>query len=153
MGMTILLFTTLFLIVIGVIAYLDAGDDIDNEDLDHITYHRNGSISVDPVKLLRKPEVQDQLKAMHGLYMRQTILALWQGERPPHSVGGYGTLTKKKLIIEWNDDWQAEMDELEESYDISYNILFDIPDEHPPVTILLSADEIAEQYGREKEKS
>ena len=87
------------------------------------------------------------------MFMQQTILALWQGKIPPHSVGGYGTLTKKKLIVEWNDVWQTEMDTLSESFDITYNILFDIPDEHPDAGIVYTADEIAEQYGREKENS
>jgi hypothetical protein len=120
---------------------------------DHLIFHKNGAISVDVEKMLRHPKVQDDLKAFSRLYMRETIMALWQGKRPPHSVGKYGTLTKKKLIIEWNDEWQEEMDKLSEYYDISYDILFDIPKEHPPVTILLTADEILEQYGREKEES
>ena len=99
------------------------------------------------------PNVQRQLKGFNRMFMQQTILALWQGKRPPNQVGGYGILTKKKLIVEWNDSWQAEMDELEEYYDISYNILFGIPDEHPESGIVYTADEIVKQYGREKESS
>ena len=99
------------------------------------------------------PNVQRQLKGFNRMFMQQTILALWQGKIPPHSVGGYGTLTKKKLIVEWNDEWQTEMNTLSESFDITYNILFDIPDEHPDAGIVYTSDEIAEQYGREEENS
>ena len=127
------------------------GQKMTNRKGKHYTVGRHGKLIVDPEKLIRSPEFQKQLNGFHSLYMQETILALWQGKRPPNSVGGYGVLTKKKLIIEWNDEWQAVMDNLEESFDINYNILFDITDEHPPVTILLTADEIAEQYGSEKE--
>ena len=75
---------------------------------------------------LDHPNVRRQLDGFQRLFMRETIMALWNGTQPPHSVGGYGTLTKKKLIIEWNDDWQAEMDKLSEYHDISYELLFDI---------------------------
>ena len=116
-------------------------------EADHLIYHRNGSVSVDLEKMLRHPKVQRQLDGFQRLFMRETIVALWQGRQPPHSVGGYGTLTKKKLIVEWNDDWQAEMDKLSESHDISYNILFGIKEE-PKFT----AEEIAAQYVEEKDK-
>ena len=110
---------------------------------------RTGTIG----EFLDHPNVQRHLRGMEHMFMQQTILALWQGKIPPHSVGGYGTLTKKKLIVEWNDEWQAEMDTLSESFDITYNILFGIPDEHPDAGIVYTADEIADQYGREKENS
>ena len=98
-----------------------------------------------------KPEVKKQLNAFHGLYMQQTLSALYKGEEPPNSVGGYGVLTKKKLKSVWNDDWQAELDKMSTYYDVTYNSFFGIADDHPPVTILLTADEIVEQYGSEKE--
>lgn len=100
---------------------------------------------------LNHPNVKRQIDAMHRLYMQQTLMALYKGKRPPHSAGGYGTLTKKKLIIEWNDDWQAELDKMSEYYDVTYNSFFDIPEEHPPVGIILTAEEILAEYGSEKE--
>jgi len=132
---------------------LKAGTKLTNRRGKHYTVGPNGNLIVDPAKLIRSPEFQKQLSVFHSLFMQQTILALWQGKIPPHSVGGYGTLTKKKLIVEWNDEWQAVMDDLSESFDITYNILFDIPDEHPDAGIVYTSDEIAEQYGREEENS
>lgn len=104
-------------------------------------------------EFLNHPNVQKDLKAMNRLFMQTTLMALYEGKRPPHSVGKYGTLTKKKLIIEWNDDWQAELDKMSEYYDVTYNSFFGIPEDHPPVQVLLTADEILAEYGREKEKS
>ena len=116
---------------------------------DHM--NRDGSVNI--ARLIGSDKFQQQIKGFEGMFMRQTILALWQGKQPPHSVGGYGTLTKKKLIIEWNDEWQAEMDTLSESFDITYNILFGIPDEHPEAGIVYTSNEIVNKYGREKENS
>ena len=119
----------------------------------HITVSSDGSWSVDVKELLKSPTVQDDLYIMGRLYKRQTIMALWEGKRPPNQVGGYGVLTKKKLIIEWNDEWQKEMDSLSEYHDIDYDIFFDIPKDFPPVGIILTADEIVEAYGREEKNS
>lgn len=121
----------------------------------HITVNSDGSWSVDVNELLKSPTVQDDLYIMGRMYMRQTIMALAQGKSPPNQVGGYGILTKKKLIIEWNDEWQREMDSLSEYHDITYEILFGLPikEFHPPAGIVLTADEIVEAYGREKESS
>lgn len=116
---------------------------------DHM--NRDGSVNV--AKLIGSDNFQRQLEGFRRIYMRETILALWQGKRPPNQVGGYGVLTKKKLIVEWNDDWQKEMDELEDYYEISYNILFGIPDEHPEAGTVYTSNEIASKYGREKENN
>jgi hypothetical protein len=124
-----------------------------NEDAVSKYNHMNRDGSVNVQRLIESDNFQRQLEGFRGMFKRQTILALWQGKRPPNQVGGYGILTKKKLIVEWNDDWQKEMDELEEYYEISYNILFGIPDEHPNAGIVYTADEIAERYGREEENS
>ena len=51
-------------------------------------------------EFLNHPNVRRQLDGFQRMFMSQTIMALWQGERPPNQVGGYGVLTKKKLIIE-----------------------------------------------------
>ena len=114
------------------------------------TVDSQGGIHVDVNKLVRSPEFQRQLKGFDSLFKRQTILALHNGEKPPHLVG-VGTYTKKSLIIDWTDDWQQELDELNKSIDITYNSLFDIPEEHPPSGVLYTANEIAEQYGSKKE--
>jgi len=109
---------------------------------------RTGSLK----DFLDHPNVRKDLKAMGRLFMQQTLMALYEGKRPPHSVGKYGTLTKKKLMIEWNDEWQAELDKMSEYYDVTYNSFFGIPEDHPPVQVLLTAEEILAEYGREKEK-
>lgn len=77
-------------------------------------------------KFVNTPAFKAELDAAKQQYMKQTILALWNGSRPPRQVGEYIRMTKKKLITEWNDEWQAEMDKLAEYYDINYDILFGI---------------------------
>lgn len=121
----------------------------------HITVRPDGGWSVDVNELLKSPKVQDDLRAMDRLYKRETIMALAQGKCPPNQVGGYGVLTKKKLIIEWNDEWQKAMDRLSEYHAITYEILFDLPikEFHPPAGIVLTADEIVETYGRTEKSS
>jgi len=94
-----------------------------------------------------RPEVKKQPNAFHSLYMQQTLSALYNGEEPPNSVGGYGILTKKKLMSVWNEDWQVELDKMNEYYDVTYNSFFGVLEEHPSAGILLTADEIAGQYG------
>ena len=154
MTMSMILFLLLVSVVIWAGIALFSPMSREKLDIpDHMEIGPGGGIRVNTAKLIQSPEFKRQLDGFKRLYMRETIIALWQGKRPPNEVGGYGILTKKKLIIEWNDEWQAEMDKLEEYHDISYNILFDIPEEHPPASILLTADEIAEQYGSKEEKS
>jgi len=123
------------------------GKEYEVTDNGRLVRHRN-HFSED---FFASPHVQRQLDGVHRLFMQQTLIALHEGKRPPHSVGGYGTLTKKKLIVEWNDDWQKELDKMSEYYDVTYNSFFGIPEEHPPVGILLTADEIVEQYGSKEE--
>ena len=110
---------------------LKPGDKLTNRKGKHYEVNSGGGITYTGTvgEFLDHPNVRKQLDGFQRLYMTQTIMALWQGERPPHSVDGYGTLTKKKLIVEWNDDWQAAMDKLSEYHDISYDILFDIQPE------------------------
>ena len=144
------------IVLIGLVAALVVGWFMifkPDEDAVSKYRHMNRDGSVNVRRLIESDKFKRQIDGFQRIYRRETILALWQGKRPPNQVGGYGILTKKKLIVEWNDSWQAEMDELEEYYDISYNILFGIPDEHPESGIVYTADEIVKQYGREKESS
>lgn len=132
---------------------LEPGTKLTNRRGRNYTIDSNGRMRTNIDVLFSDPDVQEQIHGFQQMFMRQTILALWQGKQPPHSVGGYGTLTKKKLIIEWNDAWQAEMDRLSDSYDLNYNILFGIPEEHPESGVVYTADEIVNQYGREEKNS
>ena len=75
---------------------------------DHITVHNNGSISADPKKFLRHPNVQRQIKGMQQLFKHETLRALYKGEEPPQSIGE-GCWTKERLKKEWNDEWQADL--------------------------------------------
>lgn len=146
MGSIIIGVLVLTLLVIAVAKFLDPSKS--KKKLKSGMYlNRNGGRSVFVDDLLNSPNFKQQLDGFQRIYMRETIMALWEGTSPPNQLGGYGVLTKKKLIIEWNDDWQAEMDELEESYDINYNLFFNIQEEHPEVTIFLTADEIVRSYG------
>ncbi|MEE8233916.1 MAG: hypothetical protein V3R41_04470 [Gammaproteobacteria bacterium] len=113
----------------------------------HYTVHSDGSMSVDIDKFLNLPEVRRQLEGMNNLFRQQTIMALRLGTEPPHMVGKE-TYTKKSLLQDWDDDWQAALEECNKHVDITYNSFFDIPEEHPPVTEFLTADEIVRQYGK-----
>lgn len=119
-----------------------------NRICEHYRVTDGGALEVDVRKLLSDPMVQKQLDAFQLLYMQETLGALYEGKEPPNSVGGYGILTKKKLITIWDDKWQAVLEEMNEHIDITYNSFFDIPEEHPPVTDFLTAEKIAEQYGK-----
>ncbi len=114
------------------------------------TVDSGGGLHVDVNDLLRSPEVQRQLKGLNSMFKQQTIMALRLGTEPPHMVGR-GTYTKKSLLRDWDDEWQAVLEGMNEHIDITYNSFFDIPEEHPPVGILLTANEIAEQYGSKEE--
>lgn len=112
------------------------------------TVERLGGISIDNMsEFLRTPEVQEQLKGADRMFKKQTIMALRTGSEPPHMVG-VGTHTKKSLLQDWDDDWQAVLEEMNNYIDITYNSFFDIPEEHPPVTKFFTADEIVRQYGQ-----
>ena len=101
---------------------------------------------------LDRPTVRRQINGMRRLYKTQVIQALWEGRRPPHQVGDLMPMTKHRLQIEWNDEWQEVLDELGHYIDIDYNKLFDIPEEYPEAGIILTAEEIAASYvGEEKE--
>lgn len=107
-------------------------------------------------EFLNRPNVKRQLDGFHRMYMQQTLMALYNGKEPPNSAGGYGILTKKKLMSIWDKDWQTELDTMNEYYDVTYNSFFNIPtngDAHPPAGILLTANEITETYGSKEEKS
>jgi len=112
----------------------------------HITVHGDGSWTIDAGSLLKSSEVRQQLKDIDGLFKQQTISALNLGTEPPHMVG-MGTYTKKRLLQDWDDDWQAALEEMNNFIDITYNSFFDIPEEHQPVTDFFTADEIVRQYG------
>jgi hypothetical protein len=128
-------------------------------------------------EFLDHPNVKRQLDGFQRMYMQQTLKALYDGEEPPNSVGGYGVLTKKKLKSVWDENWQAELDKMNEYYDVTYDSFFGVKQkpiydvtttslledyffagqdesrskDYPPARILLTASEIAEQYGSEKE--
>jgi len=132
--------------------HLKPGSEYSNRKGRHWAVNDRGNL-VHTESIFSNPKVREDMQAMHRMFMCETIIALWEGRRPPHSVGGYGTLTKKKLIIEWNDEWQEEMDKLSEYHDISYNLLFGIPEDHPPIGIILTAEEILAAYGSEEKES
>jgi len=106
----------------------------------------SGGIHVDVDELLKSPEVQRQLQGVDRLFKQTTIMALRTGSEPPHMVGK-GIYTKKSLLRDWDDDWQAALEEMNEFIEITYNSFFDISEEHPPTTDFLTADEIVKQYG------
>ena len=83
---------------------------------DHVKVHNNGSISVDPEKFLRHPNVQRQLKGMQRLFRHETLRALYKGEEPPQSIGE-GCWTKERLKKEWNDEWQADLEQVGLTYE------------------------------------
>ena len=43
---------------------------------------------------LDHPNVRRQLDGFQRLFMRETIMALWNGTQPPHSVGGVSVLAR-----------------------------------------------------------
>jgi len=96
---------------------------------DHLIYHRNGSVSVDVEKMFRHPKVQKDLRNVGKLYKFMVIQALRNGERPPHQYGDMLPMNKDRLLIEWNDKWQAALDEV----GISYAEFFDIPEDDEPL--------------------
>lgn len=104
---------------------------------------RSGTLA----EFLDNPKVQSDLRKMERLYKVQVIEALWNGDRPPHKVGELMEMTKHRLQIEWNDEWQAVLDELSHYMDISYNKLFDIEE---PEVVELTAEEIAAEYVEEE---
>lgn len=78
----------------------------------NVTVSKSGGRHVTDVgKLLSSPEVQRQLKAVHNLFMGETLRALKYGKKPPHQVGK-GTYTLKTLKRDWNDEWQSVADEI-----------------------------------------
>lgn len=83
---------------------------------DHIKVHKNGARSVDVNKLLRQPNVQRQLKEMQRFFRQETLRALYNGKEPPLSVG-QGRWTKEKLEKEWDDKWQADLEEVGLKYE------------------------------------
>jgi len=114
---------------------------------DHLIFHKNGAIEVDIDKFMRHPKVQSDLRNAAKLYKAMVIKALHLGERPPHQAGDMLPMNKQRLLIEWNDEWQEQLDRL----GLSYNDFFDIKEEPEP-TIELTAEEIAAQYVEEKDK-
>ena len=108
---------------------------------DHLIYHKNGSISTDINTLLRNPKVQDDIRAAGRLYKMMVLKALYTGERPPKQYGDFLPMNKERLLVEWDDDWQAVMDDT----GLDYNTFFGIKEE-------LTAEEIAASYV-EKERT
>lgn len=132
---------------------LQPGDRLRNKRGVHYTVDSRGALrNTETIgEFVNHPKVKRQIDAFHRMYMQQTLMALHEGNEPPNSVGGYGILTKKKLMSVWDDEWQAELDKMNEYYDVTYDSFFNIQEEHPPAGIILTAEEILAEYGSEKE--
>jgi len=83
---------------------------------DHIKVHDNGSISADPDKFLRQPEVQRQLEGVRRLFRHETLRALHKGKEPPQSLGER-SWTKERLKKEWDNEWQADLEAVNLTYE------------------------------------
>lgn len=151
---------------------LKLGDKLINSKGKHYTVDEHGALrNTETIgEFLNHPKVKKQLDAFDRLYMQQTLMALYDGIEPPNQVGGYGILTKKKLMSVWNDKWQAELDKMNEYYDVTYDSFFNVPTngnapsitaitasstakvtEYSPVSIILTSEEILAEYGSKKE--
>ncbi len=110
---------------------------------EHMIVHNNGARSTDISQLLRNPKVQEDIRAAGRLYKMMVLKALYTGEEPPKQYGDFLPMNKERLLAEWDDDWQAVMDDV----GLDYNEFFGIVEE-------LTAEEIAATYvEKQKERT
>lgn len=92
---------------------------------EYLIYHPNGTVSTDIHQLLRNPRVQEDIRKAGRLYKALVLKALLTGEKPPRQYGDFLPMNKERLLAEWDDDWQAVMDDV----GLDYNEFFGIREE------------------------
>lgn len=92
---------------------------------EYLIYNKNGSVSTDIHQLLRNPNVQEDIRKAGRLYKMMVLKALLTGEEPPRQYGDFLPMNKERLLAEWDDDWQAVMDDV----GLDYNEFFGIREE------------------------